>query len=499
MHLVRWEGRQQMRTAIIRALLAAALAIGFLLPNLTFAQESGDIAIGDIVSIDTDGVNIRKDIGTDSDVITTLEIGTSLEILDGPEEADGYTWWLAVILDKDSVDEGVSGWLVEDYLAVDDVESPDDGEEDPTETPEPDGTETPEPTPTQDVDDRNDFENAGWIEVLDGPVNLRSEPGTDADIIGTLADGEFAIVVADSDIETADSYNWVNVETYGGDEGWAATAFMRALDVDPCPDDSCAPAEPDDPLLTADAVEVIDGPLHVRSSGALDGAILDTVPTGTILNVFDSPSLDTADGYDWLSVDYLGDETFVATDFIDESTVVCDESPCVAEDDSDDPFATADDVTVIDGPLNLRAEPGTDADILEVLETDDSLPTVTDQALVEADGYTWVKVSRLSGTPREGWLATDFLAVGEGEDGASGGLDAFDGAIGAFVADGPLNLRENPDTGATSLMRLQDGDYLWIDALSDDGDAWEADGYTWIRVSVAGLTGYVAIDFISPA
>jgi hypothetical protein len=188
------------------------------------------------------------------------------------------------------------------------------------------------------------------------------------------------------------------------------------------------------------------------------------------------------------------------TDFVEASTEACLESPCAGDaSEVDDPLAGATDVRVIDGPLNLRAEPGTDAEILETLATGTSLPTVTGSDLVSVDGYIWIEVSRLSGTPREGWLATAFLAEGDGSSGgATGDLSLFEGAIGGFVIDGPLNLRENPDTGADVLLLLETGDYVWIDAIADDGEAWVADGYTWIRVMVAGEIGYLAIDFLSP-
>src|SRR5918995_4925459 len=143
-----------MRALFLRISIALLLGVALVGPHLTRAQDSA-IDVGDTVEIDTDGVNMREDPGTDGEIITTLDIGIELEIIDGPEEADGYTWWMGVVLNDDSVDEGVSGWVVEDFLAVDDGDTPDD---DPTETPDPDETETPEPTPTStpDVDDDDD-------------------------------------------------------------------------------------------------------------------------------------------------------------------------------------------------------------------------------------------------------------------------------------------------------------------------------------------------------
>ena len=167
-----------MRAQIIRLIIALMLGIGLIGPGLHFAraQNSGSIAIGDTVSIGEDGVNVRKTPGTNGEIITTLNTGVTLEVLDGPRTSSGYTWWMGVVLDANSVDQGISGWVIEDALTVEDVQAtptPDTGG---TETPTPEPSASPTTTATPDTGDGT-FDSAKWIVVVDGPVNLRKNPG----------------------------------------------------------------------------------------------------------------------------------------------------------------------------------------------------------------------------------------------------------------------------------------------------------------------------------
>jgi uncharacterized protein YraI len=496
-----------MHAQVLRVVLALVLATGLLAPVMARAQDSGGIEVDSIVLIDTDGVNMRDTPGTDGDIVTDLNAGIQLEIIDGPETADGYTWWMGVVLNEDSVDQGISGWVAEDFLTVDDVETPPDDGEEQTPTPTPNDSD-PTPTPTPDVDDDGDltFENAGWIVVRDGPVNIRENPGTSADIIRTLAEGETATVVEDASLTELNGYTWINVTTLDDETGWLATDFLDPLSEDPCTDDACEPTDDGEGgLLDAEAVHVFDGDLNVRGAASLNGTVLGVVPTGTILETSSPGDMQSSGGFDWLKVVFEGGIGWVATDFIETSDEACDDSPCLPSDtgtDSDpgDPFADALGVSVFDGPLNVRDQPAISGEILTVLETGAEVPVDTRSELTDADGYTWIRIVFNGGN---GWVATDFVEPMDELpclDGACypAELNPFFLADGAFVVDGPLNLRANPDTGADILMVLEEGDYLWIQSVIGP-DPHEANGYLWIEVSVAGTRGFVAIDFIEPA
>jgi hypothetical protein len=82
-------------------------------PTLVALAQSSAIEIGDTVQVTTDGsrLNLRQAPGTSQPVVTQLEPGTVLTVIDGPQEADGYTWWKLQ-------GEAGTGWAAGRYLEV---------------------------------------------------------------------------------------------------------------------------------------------------------------------------------------------------------------------------------------------------------------------------------------------------------------------------------------------------------------------------------------------
>ena len=68
------------------------------------------IAIDTQVQVTEDNVNVRASASADSEIPTVANAGDIADVIDGPEEADGYVWWNIVLSD------GSAGWMVEDYL-----------------------------------------------------------------------------------------------------------------------------------------------------------------------------------------------------------------------------------------------------------------------------------------------------------------------------------------------------------------------------------------------
>lgn len=77
----------------------------------------GDVSLESYIQITGtggDGLRLRSEPGLDSDV---RMLGAEAEVFivkDGPEEADGYTWWYLV----GPADETRRGWAVANYLMV---------------------------------------------------------------------------------------------------------------------------------------------------------------------------------------------------------------------------------------------------------------------------------------------------------------------------------------------------------------------------------------------
>lgn len=75
------------------------------------AQDGGALAIGGSASVTDNGVNLRVDATTASDVVTVLSQGQVVSIVDGPRAAEGYEWWQIQLAN------GTSGWVAGDFLA----------------------------------------------------------------------------------------------------------------------------------------------------------------------------------------------------------------------------------------------------------------------------------------------------------------------------------------------------------------------------------------------
>lgn len=77
----------------------------------------GDISMEAYVQITGtggDGLRLRSDPGLDSDVRMLGEEAEVFVVTDGPQDADGYTWWYLV----SPSDETRRGWAVSNYLMV---------------------------------------------------------------------------------------------------------------------------------------------------------------------------------------------------------------------------------------------------------------------------------------------------------------------------------------------------------------------------------------------
>lgn len=77
----------------------------------------GEIVVGVYVQIDGtggDGLHLRLEPGLISQPLALGYDTEIFQVLDGPRQVDGRTWWLLV----SPYDAARSGWAVEDYLAV---------------------------------------------------------------------------------------------------------------------------------------------------------------------------------------------------------------------------------------------------------------------------------------------------------------------------------------------------------------------------------------------
>lgn len=389
-------------------------------PEPVAPASTGDVFVaGDEVVVFEGPVNLRSSAGTSASAIAALDEGVALTVVSGPTEASGYNWY------EVKTDTGQTGWVAVDFIQL---------------APGPNGH----------------FAAGDQVVVFDGPVNLRSAAGTSATVLQSLEQDTLLTVVSGP---TANGgYAWYEVETANSVSGWVAADFIELV-----------AKSTSGSLAVGDRVEVVDGPVNLRSAAGTGNAVVTVLQTGDTLALTDGPS--SSDGYTWYAATTSsGSAGWVASDFLKKLG-----------------FASGDVVTVTSDALNVRDAAGLDSSVVGTVHQ--GTTAVIKGGPTTADNRDWYQID-VSGVT-SGWAAAEYLALSSASP-----VTPQDGAFGAgdwiFVTDPPLNLRDTPSTSGQILASLGDGDGLLVQS-----DATQADGYTWNQVEHDGVTGYVATDYVS--
>jgi uncharacterized protein YraI len=336
------------RRGIVRLVIGAALLLAGLgtMPLGVHAQgddvtgawfESGQTAVV------ADGpLNLRSGAGTGYGVIERLATGDYVEIQSGPFYGDGYSWYYV------NVDAtGSYGYLAGEFLG------PVSG---------------------------GAFSVGDTVYVSDGPVNVRSGPGTGYSVIDTISYGTNGLVVDGPAF--ANGYTWYKLDYVGGtSDGWVAGDFLSL-------------ATSGGGFAIGDIVAVDSGTLNVRSGPGTGYAVIDSLTAGNQAVVLDGPV--SANGYTWYQVNYSfgGYTGWVAGEYL--SYV------------GGGGIAIGDNVSVTTNSLNVRSGPGTGYAVIDSLNTGDRGVVV--DGPVSANGYTWYEINYSYGG-YSGWVAGEYLAL----------------------------------------------------------------------------------------
>lgn len=190
---------------------------------LTFNEGDGTVAGVPaepetvLVTTNTDNVNMRAEATVNSEVVDQLAAGVELEVLDGPVEADDYTWYLVRV----TAEGGSEGWVVADF--VDGLEAP---EEAPASESDVDSGETDVEEPAGTPAAEGEFPVDSVVVTTEEGVRLRPEASTDTEAIDALPVGSELIVTGEQ-VDDGE-YIWLPVETDLGIQGWVVIDFVEA-------------------------------------------------------------------------------------------------------------------------------------------------------------------------------------------------------------------------------------------------------------------------------
>lgn len=224
------------------------VAESFLAPYAAGAASVAALTTGARVYVNTDAINLRSGAGLSGELLAVLPTNETGTVVDGPREADGYTWYRVETA-------AATGWAAAQYLS----------------------RGTPDPSTTGGI-------SLGDTVVMNtDALNMRSEPSTSSKWTGALYAGETATVIdGPSD---GDGHTWMKLVGPSG-EGWSVRSYMVRVD--------------GGSLGQGDTARVFDGELNLRSNVSLGAEIIAVLPDATYVEVLDGPV--EADGHLWYRV-----------------------------------------------------------------------------------------------------------------------------------------------------------------------------------------------------
>ena len=132
--------------------------------------------------------------------------------------------------------------------------------------------------------------------------------------------------------------------------------------------------------------------------------------------------------------------------------------------------------------VRVRSAAGLNGSIIGHVNAGDVV-SVTGQTIF-ADGYNWVPVF-VHGSGINGYVAGEFFTNASGSEGWFRGTPVY------VTSDG-VNLRSGAGLGYSVIGNFNFG----TSAVVNDGPR-SADGYSWYNITIDGLTGWMAADFLA--
>lgn len=335
------------------------------------------------------GVNVRDSIGFNGSVITTLNEGVAVTVLDGPVMAEDGSYWYYVSA------AGTQGWIISDYLAL------------------PPGS------------------YAQVVNTGGEGVNVRGAASITGGIITTLHEGT-TVRIIEGPVWGDDGASWMKVD-HEGVVGWVHTNFVA--------DASTVGSAPVETVRTTSVswtayVGGTEGSgLRIRTAASLDADTLAVMPEGAAVNVL-AGDIYSADGSAWYNVEFEGIVGYSMASYLGDSPVTQVEQipadpvaePVVTTPVNDSalwPGARALVSGTGGGGINLRYEAGYSGGVVTVIP-EGAVIVVLDGPIWDGSGSAWYMVEYNSMT---GWAHGGYLVYTEAQPTDGAEVEAVDRTI----------------------------------------------------------------------
>jgi cell wall-associated NlpC family hydrolase/uncharacterized protein YraI len=402
---------------------------------------------GSAIIADANGdlVRLREAPGPTAAILGAFPEGTLVQILDGPVSGTDDSLWYRVAVD------GQTGYVAALYLAPADEAA----------TPTPEGEALPGDTVI----------GQGRIVNTNGdPIRCRAWPGTDAEILTNLWEGQTV------DVLGAPDGGWQKVRC-AGTSGYVAVEFIAsAAATSESPDSPVAAAE-----LPASGVAVVTGTngdgVRCRSEGSFASAVITVLPEGAEV------ALRGAAVSGWQPVTCANQAGWISAEFLRADSP----SPTVPDGVGGPSVATG--IGIVRGTngdgVRCRSKANSNASVIVVL------PEGAAVALRGGVRGSWQPVTCAG---QKGWVYAAYIgAPGSGGDsggGSSTGLVAGDTAVVTGTNGDGVRLRAKANFSGAVILVVGEGQRV---------EVVEGSTGPWVAVTYRGNRGFIHGDYLAKA
>ncbi|HII4515505.1 SH3 domain-containing protein [Clostridium perfringens] len=303
--------------------------------------------------------------------------------------------------------------------------------------------------------------NKQGVVKVNSALNMRSGPGSNYGVIGTLRNNDKVEIIKEVD-------GWYEIK-FNGKVGYVSSQYIKIVDNESSEE---KPVEPEKPSVSVNkqGVVKVNSALNMRSGPGSNYGVI-----GTLCNNDKVEIIKEVDG--WYEIKFNGKVGYVSSQYIKmvdngsgEEKPVKPEKPSVS--------VNKQGVVKVNSALNMRSGPGSNYGVIGTLRNNDKV-----EIIKEVDGWYEIKFNG-----KVGYVSKSYITIVN--EGANNETESVIKEGTVYGVSTNLNVRTGPGTSYQVVGYLLSGDKVKI--LGEENG--------WYKIQFNAITGskngYVSKDYI---
>ena len=303
--------------------------------------------------------------------------------------------------------------------------------------------------------------NKQGVVKVNSALNMRSGPGSNYGVIGTLRNNDKVEIIKEVD-------GWYEIK-FNGKVGYVSSQYIKIVDNESSEE---KPVEPEKPSVSVNkqGVVKVNSALNMRSGPGGNYGVM-----GTLRNNDKVEIIKEVDG--WYEIKFNGKIGYVSSQYI---KVVDNESSEEKPVEPEKPSVSVNKqgVVKVNSALNMRSGPGSNYGVIGTLRNNDKV-----EIIKEVDGWYEIRFN-----DKVGYVSKSYITIVN--EGANNGTESVIKEGTVYGVSTNLNVRTGPGTSYQVVGYLLSGDKVKI--LGEENGWYKVQ----FNASTGSKNGYVSKEYI---